>query len=269
MYFYYENKKIYYEVHGSGNPLLILNGIMMSTKSWTEFIEPFTKFNQLILVDMIDQGQSDKLEKDYDQTIQVEIVKALIEHLNLEKVNIYGVSYGGEVAIQMAIKYPEMIDKLCLFNTCARTSYWLSEIGNAWNAATHDGLAYYLTTIPIIYSPKFFNARKDWMENRKKALLPLFNDSDFISSMIRLTNSASNHDCVDQLDQIEHQTLIVGCEYDFVTPYYQQEELHQNIKNSELVFVPDSGHALMYEKPALFTSLVLGFINNNKFEFKI
>lgn len=269
MNFIFQGKQIYYELHGEGKPLLILNGIMMSTKSWSEFIEPFSASNQLILLDMVDQGQSAKMTKAYNHSIQVDLVKALVDHLNIEKVNIYGVSYGGEIAIQLAIKYPEIVDKLCLFNTCGATSYWLSEIGNAWNKASHDGLAYYLTTIPIIYSPKFFNKNKEWMENRKKTLVPIFNDQEFISSMVRLTNSSLGYDSLDKLKQIEHQTLIVGCEYDFVTPYYQQEELHEKIKNSELIYIPDSGHALMYEKPLLFTSLILGFINNNKSEFKI
>lgn len=269
MFFQFNNKQVYYEVHGEGKPILILNGIMMSTKSWAQFIEPFTDNNQLILFDFLDQGQSDKVVEQYDHSIQVDVVIALLEHLNLEKVNIYGVSYGGQIALQLALKRPDLIDRLCLFNTSDETSYWLSEVGHAWNHATHDGEAYYLTTIPIIYSPKFFNENREWMENRKKILKDVFNNRDFIDSMVRLTKSSENYNVADRVSEIDHQTLIVGCEYDFVTPYYQQELLHQKMKNSQLLFVPDSGHALMYEKPSLFVSLVLGFINNVKIDYKL
>lgn len=269
MFFEVNSKKVYYEVHGQGKPILILNGIMMSTKSWIQFIEPFTQFNQLILVDFLDQGQSDKLQDGYDHTVQVEVVAKLVDHLGLDKVNIYGVSYGGQIALQVALKYPEKIDKLCLFNTSDETSYWLSEVGHAWNAAAGDGEAYYLTTIPIIYSPKFFNENREWMENRKRILTDVFNTKTFIESMVRLTKSSENYDVSQRVHEIEHQTLIVGCEYDFVTPYYQQQQLHSKLRNSHLVFVPESGHALMYEKPNLFVSLVLGFMNNNKVEYSL
>lgn len=110
MTFTFNNKQVYYEVHGQGKPLIILNGIMMSTKSWAQFIEPFTQFNQLILVDFLDQGQSEKVTQQYDHSLQVDVVIALLEHLNLGKVNVYGVSYGGQIALQVALKRPDLIE---------------------------------------------------------------------------------------------------------------------------------------------------------------
>lgn len=261
--------EMYYEIHGEGEPLVILNGIMMSTKSWTEFIEPLSKNNQLILIDFLDQGQSDKLEGDYTHAIQVASAMELLDELTDEPLNLFGISYGGEIAIQIALEYPERVKKLLLFNTCAETSYWLEEVGNAWNKATHDPEAYYLTTIPFIYSPVFFTKNKEWMENRKKALFPIFSDPNYINSMIRLTNSSVGYHVTDRLSEIAIPTLIVGAEYDFVTPFYQQKELHQGIKDSEIVYIPESGHAIMYEKPILFTSLVKGFVQSDKTAYNL
>lgn len=267
MIFEYQNKTVYYEIHGQGEPLVILNGIMMSTKSWQEFVDPFSAHLQLILVDFIDQGQSSKVFETYDHQIQVDMLIAFIEHLAIGPVNLFGISYGGEIALQMVLKAPALVKKLLLFNTCAQTTYWLEEVGNAWNAASNDGLAYYLTTITFIYSPKFFVEKADWIEKRKEILIPVFSNRDFIDSMIRLTNSSVGYDVLDRLSEIEAPTLIAGCQYDFVTPFFQQEQLHQEIKNSEIVYVPDSGHALMYEKPNLFVSLILGFVGNPKQKF--
>lgn len=270
MYVNLENGgKLYYELHGSGDPILILNGIMMSTKSWAEFVEPLTVNHQLILMDFLDQGQSEKLSEPFGHEVQVEAVKELLVYLKIGKVNLYGVSYGGEVGLQFTLRYPEFVEKLILFNTCAETSYWLEEVGHAWNAASGDGESYYLTTIPFIYSPKFFIAKREWMERRKEKLIPLFSDPAFIASMIRLTNSSVGYNIKERLGEIKVPTLIVGCQYDFVTPFYQQEELHRGIPNSELVFVPDSGHALMYEKPQLFMTLLLGFVGNQKHQFAL
>ena len=59
--FKFQDKQIYYDVQGEGKPILILNGIMMSTKSWEPFMPTLKENNQIIRVDFLDQGQSDKL----------------------------------------------------------------------------------------------------------------------------------------------------------------------------------------------------------------
>lgn len=264
MFFKFKDYNIYYEVHGTGEPLLILNGIMMSTKSWGFFLPALSKNNRIILVDFLDQGQSSKCEIDYDHAIQVELVVALLDHLKLERVNLFGISYGGQIALQVCLVAPKRVAKLCLSNTSYETSDWLREIGHGWNAAASDGYQYYLTSIPIIYSPHFFNSRIEWMKNRERVLVDVFNDKAFIEAMVRLTKSSENYQIKDRVHLIEHQTLIIGSEFDFLTPFFQQQALHQKLKRSELVFVPQAGHALMYEKPNLFVSLLLGFLEHTQ-----
>lgn len=260
MEFLYEGKKVYYEIHGEGTPLVILNGIMMSTKSWEQFVPAFSADHQLILLDFFDQGQSDKLvDGNYTHEVQVDLVAHLLTELAVGPVNLFGISYGGEIALQFALKYPEHVGRLLLFNTCAQTTYWLEEVGNAWNKASVDAESYYLTTIPVIYSPQFFSNNREWFENRKKLLLPLFGDKAFIDGLVRLTDSSVGYDVKDKLGEITQPTLVVGSEYDFVTPLYQQEEIAECIPNAHLVKIPNSGHASMYEQPELFQTLVLGF----------
>ena len=82
--FIFEGKQVYYEVHGnSGEPIIILNGIMMSTLSWKPFIKDFSKNNVAILVDFLDQGRSARMSEDYNHEIQVRLVNALIDQLLL------------------------------------------------------------------------------------------------------------------------------------------------------------------------------------------
>jgi len=268
----YKGRNIFYEVQGEGKPILILNGIMMSTKSWEPFVKSFTATNQLIRLDFFDQGQSDKLENSaYTQDIQVDVMEALLKHLKIHKVSIVGISYGGEVAAMFAIKFPYMVDRLVLFNSTSYTSPWLAEIGHQWNAIgkTRDGATYYKATIPVIYSPSYYEKRLDWMKNREAYLLPIFSNPVFLDAMERLTNSAESYDVRDQLDKIIAPTLLVAADEDYLTPINNQKELHKKIKNSELVIIPGVGHASMYERPMIFVSLVLGFINTLETEYKI
>ena len=261
--FKYQDKNVFYQIDGEGKPILILNGIMMSTKSWEPFVESLSNQNMLIRLDFLDQGQSDQLQGNYTQDIQVEVIKALLNELKLDKINLVGISYGGEIAILFAIKYPKYVDRLVLFNTTPYTSPWLAEIGHQWNSIgrTRDAKTYYQATIPVIYSPSYYEKRLDWMKKREAFLLPIFSNPVFLDRMERLTNSAEHYDARSGLKEITAPTLIIAADEDYLTPLANQKDLHQNIMNSELIILPGVGHASMYERPMLFTSLVLGFMN--------
>lgn len=267
--FYFDNKKVYYEIHGnSGAPIVILNGIMMSTASWKPFIETMTQNNQLVLVDFFDQGQSARLNgMKYDHSLQVALLDALLEELTgklwYEKFTLMGISYGGEVAIQYALAHPNRVRRLVLANTCGRTSSWLRKIGDGWNevAKTKQGFAYYLTTIPVIYSTKFFEDRAQWMENREAYLTEYFSREDVLEALIRLTDSSRDYDVVDRLHEIKCPTLIISGSEDALVPPTEQQILHEKIKGSMYVTINGSGHATMYEMPEAFAALTVGFAN--------
>lgn len=265
------NKNIYYNIEGSGKPILILNGIMMSTKSWDPFVKTLTNTNTLIRLDFFDQGVSDKLDENYDQSIQTEVIKALLEHLEIDKINIVGISYGGEVALDFATKYPNKIDRLILFNTTPYTSPLLKEIGKQWNeiGETRNGSTYYKATIPIIYSPSFYESNLEWMKKREQVLIPIFSNETFLKQMERLVNSAENFDVRAGLHKIDAPTLIVASDEDYLTPLANQKYLAENIKNANLIILPGVGHASMYETPLVFVSLVLGFVNALETDYNI
>lgn len=270
--FIFEGKKVYYEIHGeSGEPIVILNGIMMSTNSWKPFIPNFSRNNVAILLDFLDQGQSERMTESYDHDIQVRVLDALIELLPYEKVSIMGISYGGEIAVQYAVRYPEKVKKLILANTAARTSDWLRKIGDGWNAVarTNSGEAYYLTTIPVIYSTGFYEREAAWMERREGTLIPYFSRDDVRESLIRLTDSSRDYDYTDRVHEISCPTLIISCSEDCLVPPTEQIILHEKIKGSHYVTINGSGHASMYEDPASFAALVLGFTNLVDEEIKI
>lgn len=268
--FVFEGKDIYYETYGEGKPFLVLNGIMMSTGSWAAFIPSFSAHNQLILMDFLDQGRSARMDGlAYTQEIQVEVVRALLDHLGLEKCSILGVSYGSEVALQFALKYPRRLDRLELFNATARTGDWLGDIGDGWNLAAGNAEAYYLATIPVIYSPEFYRSNKAWMARRKEFLTPVFGNPAFYEPMVRLTNSSRQYDVTARLGEVTAPTLVVSSQQDHLVPLEEQELLAAHIPHCDHVVIPHCGHASMYEKPLLFASLALGFLNNEVLDYNI
>jgi pimeloyl-ACP methyl ester carboxylesterase len=107
------------------------------------------------------------------------------------------------------------------------------------------------------------------MKAREKILTPIFRNEIFINAMIRLTNSSETYDVMAKLHTIEFPVLIIGSDQDYLTPFQEQLKLHELIRKSQIVKLINSGHASMYEKPFLFTSLVLGFINTLDSNFTI
>lgn len=266
----YENRPIKYVIDGdlssSKSVIVILNGIMMSCVSWEAFKEPFSRENTLLRFDMFDQGESYKQTENYTQAIQVELLKALLDYLKIEKVNLVGISYGASVSLQFATKYQSMVEKMVVANVVGKTSPWLKDIGDGWNdvAETRNGQAYYNISIPYIYSPQFYTKNIKWMEDRRKLLVPIFSNPVFLDAMVRLTKSAETHDVFASLPSLDVETLLISSEQDYLTPMFEQVKLNKSIKNSHLVIIPECGHASMYEQPELFTSLILGFINNTQ-----
>jgi pimeloyl-ACP methyl ester carboxylesterase len=269
--FEFQNKTVYYESHGAGEPVLLLNGLMMSTKSWAPFVENFSKNNRLILVDFFDQGQSARMTQSYDHGIQRALIGALLDHLGLKTVNICGISYGAEVGLGFAVQYPERVRRLALFNGAARTAPLLTDIGHAWNEAARleGGLAYYLAAIPVIYSDTYYERQKDWMDKRQETLVPYFGKPEVKEALIRLTNSSENFNVTDELSRLTMPVLVVSADKDYLIPLREQETLVRGIKSAHHVVLSDCGHASMYEKPLLFCTLALGFINTTQTEFVI
>ena len=263
MFIPFENKQIFVECHGEGPPIIMLNGIMMSTPSWRPFIPALSKHNKLILLDLLDQGQSTKMSENFDITLQADVVKHVLDALQIPKASVAGISYGASVAMHFAIKYPNYVDKLALFNCIAHTSPWIAAIGESWKLARATPEAYYYATIPIIYSMDFYNKNLDWIEARKAFLIQnVFNNQDFLNAMDRLINSAANHDVREGLNRITAKTLLVGATEDYLTPIAEQKFIREQIPSAELAIMHGCGHAAMYEQPDVFTALLTGFINN-------
>jgi len=255
---------IHVEKHGDDHkPLLVLlNGIMMSTQSWVMFLPTLTKHAQVILLDFLDQGQSDKAKQPYTVADQSQILYEVLQALNIKHASVCGISYGGEVALDFSIKHPNMVERLMVFNTTAKTSLWLKDIGDSWIKATSDPLAFYLTTLPTIYSHKFYETHQAWMVQRKETLLNVFSNPDFMQSMIRLTHSSESFNVLEELGRIIAPTLVVSSELDTITPIHEQQLIAKAIKHSTHMILNGCGHASMYENPNAFLSLIIGYLSH-------
>ena len=261
-----DNKKIYYEIYGDEKKpvLFVLNGIMMSTLSWKDFKDQFTKFFRLVLVDFRDQGQSDYMEEQYDIEIHSDDLNEMVEKLDFSKINILGLSYGGQVAEIFAIQHPEKVQSLVLANTVGRISNYLSELGEAWKEAanTGDGEKFFKLAIPFIYSDYFYNNNLEWLKRRQKTFKNLLTEKWF-EGFKRLASSNPEFNVIDEVHKISAPTLLLASDKDIITPLEEVNELHKRIPDNEYIVIKDAGHASVLEKPKEFLTAVIGFALKN------
>lgn len=261
--------ELYYEIYGEGEPVIFLNGIMMSTLSWKPFTESLSGY-KVILLDLIDQGRSTRAKGCYDQEIHVDMLKDFMDKLSLQKVHLFGVSYGGEVALRFALKYENRLNTLLLSNTTSKTTNMLKDIEKLWDfaAATYDGHVFFKATMPFIYSHKFYEENKQWLEDRENLFCKAFT-KEWYEGFRRAAKSASSLNITDRLQDISLPTLIIGSDMDTITPLAYQNILHEKIKDSHMVVIKDAGHASMYEKPYEFVSILKGFLDTTKYKIVI
>jgi pimeloyl-ACP methyl ester carboxylesterase len=109
---------LYYEIHGSGRPLILLHGGLGSSEMFWPLIPSFVATGrQVIAADLQGHGRTADVDRPIDTRLMADDIAALIGHLGLEKPDIVGYSLGGGVAFWTAVKYPQLVNKLVIVST--------------------------------------------------------------------------------------------------------------------------------------------------------
>jgi pimeloyl-ACP methyl ester carboxylesterase len=256
--------EINYSLEGSGEETIVfLNGIMMNTLSWNDFVPVLTKQNnyRFLRLDFRDQGFSSPCKEDYHVSIHVDDLKGLLDELGLKKVHLLGVSYGAMVAMMFALKYPEYLSTLILPNAVARVTKFLQAASDIWeySAATNSGEVFFKLSMPFIYSDDFYNRNWTWLKERE-AIFEQILTKEYFESLNRLSRSSKDFDILDQLQAIKVPTLLIAGTRDIITPVYEMKKIQEQIADSKMVIIEDAGHASFYEKMDEFATAVLGFV---------
>ena len=113
--------KMYYEVHGSGDPVVLLHGAFMTiTNNWTGWIDELSKTRKVIAVEMQGHGRTADIERDISQENLSDDVAALLDHLKIPRADLIGYSMGGGVAMQCAVRHPDKVRKVVVISSVFR-----------------------------------------------------------------------------------------------------------------------------------------------------
>ncbi len=232
--------KMYYEVYGSGEPLLLLHGGSAFIETWCAQITELSKHFTVIVPETRAHGRTSDSDKPltYEQ-YALDYVEFL-RKLNLNRVHIVGWSSGAVVGLELALKHPELIKKLILIGIFYDRHKGGTEIlNNTLKNATADswnGKWFYqiLSPTPERWPIVFRKLKKLWTES------PTYT--------------------ADQMRGIQKEILIMnGRDEEWIRTQHALE-LHQLLKNSTFVSVPNTGHWLPTESPKAVNGQIINFL---------
>lgn len=120
--------KMYYEVHGKGDPVVLLHGSFMTiTNNWTQWIGELAKTRKVIAVEMQGHGRTANIDRDFSYENLADDVAALLDHLKISSADLIGYSMGGGVAMQCAIRHPEKVRKVVSISARFRQDGFVKE----------------------------------------------------------------------------------------------------------------------------------------------
>jgi pimeloyl-ACP methyl ester carboxylesterase len=112
MYAHVNGIELYYEIQGSGRPLILLHGGLMSSEMFGPILPALTGQHQVILVDLQGHGRTADIDRPLDVRLIADDIVALADHLGLDRPDVVGYSFGGGVALQVAIRHPEKVGRV-------------------------------------------------------------------------------------------------------------------------------------------------------------
>jgi len=253
-----KNFNMYYEIHGEGEPLLLIHGLGSSSQDWEFQISKFSKFYRVIAIDLRGHGKSDKLTATYSIRNFADDCALLINELNFDSLNVMGISMGGAVGFELAINYPSLINSLIIIN-----------MGVKIRVKTLSEKFTFFTRVFIVsimgmkkmgefLAPKLFPSPEQ--ENLKNLVISRWAKNDKKSYLISL-KSLKNWSVEEKLEKIQCKTLIVASDGDYSSVESKKEYL-QKIPNGQIVIIKNSHHAVPMEKPEHFNDIILNFLKH-------
>ena len=248
-----------WEERGEGEPLALLNGILMSVASWGPLLPSLSAGHRCLLHDFRGQLLSGKPAGEVRLDDHVADLAALLDHLGVARAHLVGTSYGGEVGMLFAARHPGRVLSLTVVASVASLEPPLRAQTDAWaEAALSEPARLYRTMLPDTFSPAFLerNPGVPGAGERFLAGLP----AEFFAAFAGLVRAFQRLDARAELPRIACPTLVVSAEADTLKPPAYGRAIADAVPGARFALVPGAGHALVVERPEEVSALVLDFL---------
>jgi len=133
--------EMYYEIHGTGKPLLLLHGGFMAIEALEPLLPTLARNRQVVAVELEGHGRTADLDRPLSYEQMAEDVAGLLEQLGIEQTDIFGFSLGGMAALRLAIRHPVLVRKLVVASVVYSNEGYYPSIVAGWPGMTPEVLA--------------------------------------------------------------------------------------------------------------------------------
>jgi pimeloyl-ACP methyl ester carboxylesterase len=238
--------RMYYEIYGVGEPLLLLHGNGGSIGNFIYLIPELSKHFKVIAVDSRGQGRTTDSDQEITYALMATDVAALIDKLGLGKVNIVGWSDGGNIGLELAYAHPEKVLKVVTLGANYTNTNWM---------ALPD------STVMDPGDPLILKI-SEFMKNFGEKAESLSPDPKRIPAIrVKLDNLMTNYPnfTPEQLNTIMVPFLVIAGDHDMISIDHTVS-LYKNLPRAQLFIVPHASHLVPVENPDLINSEVIRFL---------
>jgi pimeloyl-ACP methyl ester carboxylesterase len=256
-----DGTRIYYEVHGTGDPVLLIMGLGSNAHGWYRSIPWLAERYRAIALDNRGVGRSDVPAGAYGIAQMAGDAAAVLDACAIEHAHVVGMSLGGMIAQRVALAYPERVRSLVLVCTtpggrnAARAS---DEVMKGLVEGGADPSTVYRRNAWFLYGDE---TRRDHPERIEQDIEARSRIPTQPAGYYGQLQAATGHDTWDELPSLRVPTLVVHGESDLLVPTENGRLLAQRIAGAELVLVPGAGHMLQADAGEALREAVLGFLS--------
>lgn len=246
-----EGRFQYYESSGDGEVLLLLHGLMGSLSNFTGLIEKFRESYHIVL----------PILPIFDLPLKktglgglLDYVESFVDQKGYKNINVLGNSLGGHLSQLVVFRNPELYKSLTLTGS---SGLFENAMGNTF---PRRGDYEYIDnkTRLTFYDPDSV-VTKEMVDE----IYEIVNNKEKAIRLVITAKTAIRHNVEDRLENVTCPTLLIWGADDTITPPFVAEKFQEKIKNSELHFIPECGHAPMMERPNEFNLILESFLVRN------
>jgi pimeloyl-ACP methyl ester carboxylesterase len=236
---------------GQGEPLLLLNGGLMSMAAWEPIAAPLQTTHRVLRCDLRGQLLSPGLAPDLAGHLD-EVVR-LLDALALPAVHVAGTSFGAQVGLLLAARYPARVASLCAITATDRVTAPMWEAGERVRAACRAaaeggdrGVVFDLIAEGS-FSPAWTDRNRELLALRRQQVAGL--PDPWFVGLEHLLGALRGLDLRSELPRIGCPTTVVAAALDLTFPLECSQALVAGIPGARIEMVTESGHALVVEQP--------------------
>lgn len=232
--------KMYYEIHGTGLPLVLLHGSFL----WAPNYPTLSQGRQVIAIDMQGHGRTADINRPFTFEQMADDTAALLKYLKIEQCDVFGYSMGGTIGLALAIRHPGLVRRLAMYGSVYRP---IEE------SYPPDLLKGFSAITPETFAPKELKEPYDKMS-------PAPNWRGLVAKIIQMEREFEGFSQA-QMKAIKAEVFIGAGDRDDVGLEHVVE-MHKLIPKSQLAVFPNSDHLLLLTNPEKMPPQIKEFLNS-------